>query len=100
MGPVASVKVERVEQEPQASLVFGTTVPGKSGWVARVEFADGAEVVADRLDTEPAGEWHINGRWAAGSSFPIFWNGQLSRCTLPTFASAELAERLTAEVSA
>lgn len=97
---VASVKVERVEQEPQASLVFGTTIPGRSGWVATVDFADGSRVVADRLDTEAAEQWHINGRWAAGSSFPAFWNGQLSRCTMPTFASPELAERLTAEVVA
>lgn len=87
---VTSIKFERVEQAAQESLVFGTTIPGKAGWVADIELADGGRLIADKLDGE--GRWLVNGEWAPGRSFPKFWNGQLSRCTFPVVLSDELAE--------
>lgn len=83
MGSVKSVSFERVVQDDQVSLVFDTKIPGKAGWVATIELNDGGRLVADRLNGET--NWFVNGKWSAGSSMPIFWNGQLSRCTLPQF---------------
>ena len=76
-----TIKFERVEQAAQESLAFGTTIPGKSGWVATIDMPDGGRYIADKIDGEAG--WTVNGEWAPGCSMPRFWNGQLSRCAIP-----------------
>lgn len=90
MGSVKSVSFEKVEQAAVESLVFGSTIPGKVGWVATIELEDGGRLVADKLADETC--WLVNGEWAPNCSMPKFWNGQLSRCTLPIVLSDELTE--------
>lgn len=88
MGSVKSVTFERVVHEDQTSLVFGTTIPGKAGWVATIELSDGGRLIVDKIDGDT--RWLVNGEWAPGRSMPKFWNGQLSRCTMPIVLSDEL----------
>lgn len=92
---VSSIKVERVEQPAVEALALGTTIPGKAGWVATIELADGSKLVADKVDGET--RWLVNGAWAPGSSFPKFWNGNLSRCTAPIVLDAELTAAVERE---
>lgn len=92
---VQSIKLQRVEQPAVEALALGTTIPGKSGWVATIEFADGGRMVADKVDGETV--WLVNGEWTPGCSMPRFWNGALSRCTAPIALEPHLVDAVERE---
>lgn len=84
----------RFEQDPVRALAVGITLAGKSGIEARVQLADGTILAVSQLDGETG--WIVDGRWAPGRSFPIFWNGRGSRCTMLVRADADVTALLGA----
>lgn len=99
MSTITDIGLERIDTGDQTALALGgITIPGRRGWVARVTFADGAKIIADRRDGEA--EWTINGRWAPGCSMPVFWNGALARFCATDIADPIIADRLDAAVRA
>lgn len=88
-------RVKRVEREAQVALALGgRTIPGKSGWVATVAVGND-RLIVDRIDGER--DWHVAG--LSRNGLPIFFNGELSRCTIPdVIVDVELIAELDEEV--
>lgn len=89
-------KFERYEVRAQVALALGgREIPGKGGWVAMVEIDDDLTMSVDRLDCET--EWHVSGLFRR--SLPVYFNGNLSRCTVPELVTnPELIELLDEEL--
>lgn len=83
--------------DPVESLVFGVTLGGKAGWAAKVTMADGTVQRVSRLHSED--RWVVDGEWAAGRSFPRFWNGEASRCTALLAATPEVEAALAESIA-
>lgn len=86
------LQFERGMKVRAASLLFGWPEVREPGWLARVEVDGGNVLHLSRLDTET--EWHVDARFNAGSSMPVFMNGDFSRCTIPHVARGTLKEML------
>ena len=59
------------------------------GIAAEVETDEGARLLVSRFEGES--DWTVDGYFAPGSSFPAFWNGEGSRCTLLRKVGPEVA---------
>lgn len=92
MGSVKSVQVKKVSKESVEALALDVTIPGKSGWVATVDFEDGSRQIVDQVDGDT--RWLVNGEWAPGVPFPKFWNGELARCTMPVSATGDVVDAI------
>lgn len=81
---VAAIEVQRVGLPAWRPLALADndqfTRPAVAGWSAKITLIDGSRVIADRIDGEAT--WQVNGVYQPGKSFPVFWNGHLSRCTI------------------
>lgn len=83
---------------PVEALACGATLSGRPAFFsATVELGDGVrvgdEIRVSRYDGESS--WIVDGQWKGESVFPIFWNGEGSRCTaLVTLSDAVVAAEL------
>lgn len=60
---------------------FTSSYYSRSGWAADVTTASGDRLVVSKYDDET--EWVADGFYRAEQSwFPVYWNGEGSRCTL------------------
>lgn len=72
--------IEAFDERGEVALALGgVTMRRRGGVAAKVTFADGSVWRVSKLTTDA--DWIIDGEWAAGRSFPIYWNGRGSRCT-------------------
>lgn len=70
----------------------------RPGYSAKL-VALGLELRVSRYDSEPAGQWVVDGQWRQGQVWPAYWNGEGSRCTLLKAISDPEAIRLLDEAA-
>jgi len=77
---------------------FRSSYYGAEGWAAEITLEAGDRIIVSKYDDEQ--KWIADGFYAASCDwFPVYWNGEGSRCTLAKAPKADVQSALNAAVA-